>query len=404
MSDKHPYTPSNSPETLTFTGVRGAATHVLGETAVSRALLVAAGLADEAAPVLSYYPEHHNEHTALMDLAQIGAEKLKRPLEVHSVGEHGYLLQLGKGLDPTKSLHLTDFDDTAGATMAAKGHLAEDYQTILTNLELKLNENEVSQILKAADKFARWQEDGHPIHHLDAHYLALSWATETLKLMRGFAAGDVAVHVVDTLNTLTPLEKGQKVSAGPDFDRHGNKLTTGSSQALITPEMTKLFMRFVRLDAVEAVVDVYREQQQSGAANTGIFSYGVPQQQLTKILTMLLDDQKARGDAAWQPDIVLLTKVAKGNFLQVLADHSQDKTKLGAVVQTMLSCPQISMLDDDPAQLDSLKAANSRMRLIRSIQEGTKTVERAPNWAGGEVADLRKSPEALRAILGAIAL
>ncbi|QQS17835.1 hypothetical protein IPL68_04140 [Candidatus Saccharibacteria bacterium] len=49
------------------------------------------------------------------------------------------------------------------------------------------------------------------IHHLDAHYAALSWAAKTMDKLRGFPAEIVANHVVWALGEMTPLEQGKRL-------------------------------------------------------------------------------------------------------------------------------------------------------------------------------------------------
>ncbi|MFZ1249766.1 MAG: hypothetical protein WAQ24_05615 [Candidatus Saccharimonadales bacterium] len=400
-----PGLPRNRPDTVSFMGVStlgDTGPGVFAETAVSAALIEAAGL-----PSYDHLPHQGitiSEKNRISHLAALGETGIGCSIKVHELVSNGFVLELNTGtLNENLPLHFADFDDTCIATSQARARVQEDYGNLLSSKGIILPESTISEILEAANGFSRWEEDGQMVHHIDAHLLSLSWATNTIVQLRGFAAGDVANHVTDVLKNMTPLDKGGRKLGGPDFGREGNRLVSSQTSELVTPDMVKIFMRFIRPEPFEETIELYRRAQHEKNANTGIFTYGVPAQQLIKVLTHLIHEKEIHAEKAWLPQLIFLTKVPKGNFLQAFADRAQGSSDLGDLSLKVFSCPKITLLDDDPHHLDSIVEGKLGVTGIRSIRPGTKTTEKMPDWLGN-VVDFRQDLEQTRRRLGAFLL
>ncbi|MBL8122155.1 hypothetical protein JNM87_05415 [Candidatus Saccharibacteria bacterium] len=409
------------------------------EVEVTGALAQQVGLTQDALPhqrSTGELGEQLTEFEELDQLLQVGGEKFGFSAELHPVGEngeYGYVAVINKAeIDTELPLHLSDLDDTLIATTTAKTHLEEAFRAQLEadgidlqalqepayseiggkagdgiiSLEAKEATNDlVSQIMKAADAFARWEEDGHVIHHMDAHYMALSWARRTLKDLAGMPTADVARHIVGVLGRITGQDGDMHVQAGPRFQRTESKLMNAEPE-LVNEPMAEAFMRLIGPEIFGDSLSTYRQEQLSGEANTGILSYGVPKQQLLKFLRLLAVDDTEYPAAAWQPNYVLLTKVDKGIFLkEVLKDPKS------GLANDLKARRIITFFEDDPRQIESIATAGLDIKLssIRSRRDGTKTAGHDTGPHGIEV-DMRElnygdvQPRTLEIVLAEIVL
>lgn len=246
-------------------------------------------------------------------------------------------------------------------------------------------EGTIKGILDAADKFSRWEEDGYTIHHLDAQYMALSWARRTLVELKGLHANeDVAKHIVGVLRRMSELSGDLRQTAGPLFDRNGGKLVSAEPE-LINEAMSQVVTKLLRPEIYEATLDFYRKQQTSGDANTGVMTLGSSGQQLIKFLEVIAEDQKKHedlGDKPWIPNYVFLTKVDKGTFVRELLQNTS--TVLGSKTACdLMGREEITYVDDDPSQIDAIFFAKLPLNLtvFRALIPGTKreNVSTGPN-------------------------
>jgi hypothetical protein len=334
------------------------------------------------------------ERSALERLAILAREKLglETRVVVHELDQAGYIIELG-GLTPEKPVHFVDFDDTLAATMRAKEQVTGDFTSLLRgSMRIDLPGEKAAELVGAADTFSRWAEggpgDSNVIHHLDAHVLAAGWGASTLDVLRGLPPVDVADHVIKTLGRMSSSGCVKQVVAGPNFLRVGGGRLQIPAGTRISDGVVQVFKRFIGLDPFENTIAAYRDIELSGAANTAVFSYGIPPQQFAKILTRLVQDRTDIGHTSWQPRLIMLTTVDKGSYLQALDARRQEDSGLGRIARTIYDAQHITVLDDDPRQLTAMAQAPQSVVPVRSHRADTKTYGREPHWNLGPVVGL----------------
>jgi len=312
-------------------------------------------------------------HTEIGELGKLltDNESTLGPSEIMAVGEAGFLVRLGnRPLVEGNDWVLYDLDDTLIAYSQAKGIRLKSYQQYLKETGLSLEADDCASLLDLTDGFSRWEQEGVEMYHIDAHKMALDWATQVVR-----SAPEGAKHeTVLQLQTQFERIKADGLAESDPFTFQGDQLTLkeGSARA---ENLEGVFRSMIEPetygDALESLVEVGTNNTDEPQINTGIFTYGEPVFQLQKIVE-LIKTRTARGEST-PVSHIWLTKVPKGTFLKQLAEDNVSEV-FGPEPHVLL------LVDDNPKELDNFFEAGSpkatiestRLGVIRSVREGTK--------------------------------
>lgn len=345
--------------------------------------------------------EHAIEQTgagAEHELLHLALRSAEIPLQhkIYEIGEAGYLITLGNEMAPNVPMLLADLDDLFVATTAAKKILNENYERYLAEKQVLLSDEQRRRALRMADQFARWPEHGVKKYHIEGNMLALGWVTEMLGDLGGLSADDVLKYCESQLDKVhTQNSNSETAGAHPGFYLRDGKLMAEHVEQSYH-EMSGLFMPLLRPKVYEDTAEAIAGAQRDTGANVALFTYGDPFPQLVKTVQLLSASRQIQLSIKQ----IWLTCIPKGEFLDKLAQYTQDEGSLGDAVRAVFDSTRILHVDDDPDQCDSVErsAANRIMeskvaiRALRIIRPGIKTEQRE-GLPETEVVDLRQEPE-----------
>ncbi len=305
--------------------------------------------------------------------------------QIIPVGESGYLIRLiDKPATPGNDWVLEDLDDTLVAYTAAKAGRLDAYIQLLDARGIAIERDTAESAIDLTDKFARWDENGNETYHFDAHQLALAWVTDELvqtpisqqaERLQDLAASLEATkdNGQNTMsgNGLVPFQFIQDTGLIVD-SQHKFGEVQDAFRPMLSPD------RFLDiLEATDAVNDAIDEQDH---INLGILTYGEPVFQLRKVVDLM--EERARLGKPMKASHIFLTKKKKGDFVRDLLNELPAE----AHEEVFSDVPHtILLIDDSPKELDSFNGAksaladrNTRLTVLRYLQEGTKAVDQ--NW------------------------
>lgn len=296
--------------------------------------------------------------------------------EVTAIGDSGYVIQVGDR-QPVQGNDwvLYDLDDTLIAYSGAKSARLEAYQKYLSDTGLSLSVEDCLSLLDTTDRFARWQESGVEMYHIEAHKAALAYATEMIRLAPDDQKSETIAKVQ---NELLQIKTGEMQEHNPLAFVGGQVVRKDG----IGENVEEVFRPMIEPpkyeDAIDSLADVGSSEEGKPPINTGLFTYGEPAFQLEKAIELI----KARSEQGKATPLtqIWLTKTPKGQFIQELARMDTDGVVFGTEPHTVL------LVDDNPKELDNFFEAggsneghttpvigNTRLGVIRSKRAGTKT-------------------------------
>ncbi len=320
--------------------------------------------------------------------------------DIIPVGEVGYILQSREHTPtPERDWFMFDYDYTLAQVNEAKERRFKLYKEHTTNLGINASDEQLERAIKITDKFARMDvipgkgESYSP----GAHAVALDWATKRLQAAASTDAYDDVLTKTDQdlkrireqlPNTdedgAVTAPKNTRLADDPFYFRsEDHRLVTSKdpwakgiektiSQTVSNPELYT--------ETVEAASRVGQRQGEAEESNLGVFTFGHPDNQITKVLRLIAREPDFRPNQIW------LSKVRKGEFLKELVKLQSQKDAMvfnGRAHVNPLSKDEhiIVVMDDNKKELNSILEANPTVRensgallsVVRSTRPGTKT-------------------------------
>lgn len=354
--------------------------------------------------------EHINASPELKKLhALLRKENALDELTIVPVADAGYILQTRRFPPHARDWVLFDYDDTVVAYSKSKEARLIKYQEYLMEQMRSHNINTTDvgtiavRLMKITDSFARWPEaktEGSKDnkYHAGAHMTALSWATNFLT-DPDTGAQNGADSINDRIDRIrTVLEGVHKNDENTDvrknadypFYMNQNGQLVNKSISPWAHEIEAVFHNTMfdpesYTEPIEAMREIGFATDPDEHFNIGIFTYGDPVFQLSKILQLMKKDPDLPISQIW------LTKEAKGDFVRELvssgaAQQAQLSTQGGdsdiAYQPFGADSHTFIMIEDDPNQIKGIHEANvylidtgARFACVRSIRDGTKTAK-----------------------------
>lgn len=338
-------------------------------------------------------------------------EKNKEELgefDIVPVDEAGFLLQR-KELKPMAGNDwvFLDYDDTLAATTEIKQDRLSLYKEYLNQEPgLTVSEENVQRVMDITDNFSRWEEKpGEGKHyHVGAHMSALTWATEQLKSHPQKNLDHLIERVKQAFERIKAQlkENGGQESEDPFYFR-GKKLILRTKRPW-SRKVEEIFEQTMfNPPLYEETVDATKETGEPTRSihrfNVGVFTYGEPQYQLSKVFNLLKSHPDLPISQIW------LTRKPKGEFVEeLIKTKAVQETELDYVPTELEDYPGESLsppsgyplgetphtmviFDDDPKQLSNVLSSNEFLRensgakflAVRSRQESTKAENREWN-------------------------
>lgn len=239
----------------------------------------------------------------------------------------GYILRNKDNPSVDGDWILSDLDDTLIGTQEVKPQMEQQFFTYFRNLGLNLSQDQVAEIVRATDKFARWQEieDGSKdYYHPIAHGIALQEIKDALieAKKRGDATNveEVLEHVYDNINRIkSQLEVGGEPEPGDHFRFNKDKKFVIKRVPPWDDDIARIFMQTkVAPPEYEKNINAITEDGEGVeypegkvfTVNKGIFTSGVPSFQLEKLAQLM------KGHPDLKFNTLLFTKVGKDDFLR----------------------------------------------------------------------------------------
>lgn len=327
------------------------------------------------------------------------AQEAIGPLQIERVGDAGFIIQRSNHMPMAgNDWVLYDYDDTIAATTEAKKPRLLAFVEYAQKHFPYLDEVACEKLMKASDKFSRWeeQENAGKNYHIHTHISILDWA-----LRRTGAIVTAGTPVEDAIAEIQAvfdrIQTGEVHDDDPFYVRHEDKKLVSKGIAQRNTELENIFAQTLAHPRLyEEVIDSMRSLPGSPDSihrtNVGIITYGEPHYQLRKLFTMLQEN----------PDLplsqILLTNIGKGDFIkQVIASGVEKQFPVSYVPATLIEDGDFDSLgsggqlfseahhnvvifDDDPTQLENIAqsaqeiktSTGARVITVRSIRPGTK--------------------------------
>lgn len=326
------------------------------------------------------------------------SDRLKRLIEKYKdqlgnfrlvpIGDTGFILQSQQHQPAIENDWIFfDYDDTLVATTAIKEERLKRYCFALERQGVQLSTEQAKMIISLTDKFSRWEENEGEgrLYHANSHMLALDWATKVLKRN---SDSDTAISIIQTKLDTIKQQLTQDIPLNEDdpfyFNRKSRKLIMSGINQIWSKEIEQIFISTMinppqYEETIQGAIEAGKPALAEGKSNLGIFTYGDPYYQLLKTFELLTRQPDLKISQIW------LTKQSKGNFIiSAVKSNSTDKFDHECILSKENHV--ISMVDDDPKQLDSILACNEFLEkntgaqfvVIRSIRPDTK--EQHKEW------------------------
>lgn len=316
--------------------------------------------------------------------------------DLESVGDSGFILR-NKNATPESGVDwfLFDLDDTIMATTEAKKNRLEAYKDLIKKDGIHITDEDAEKIVNLTDEFSRWEEKNKPSknYHPTAHITALGWATQKIKESNdpNFVINEIEETLKRIKEELT-LEVDPKEDDPFYFRREDGKLV---SRAFFknSKDIGRIFLdTMVKLNVYEETKDGIQSisQDASIATNVGLFTYGEPYYQLTKILELIKNNPDFIVNEIW------LTKVPKGEFISTLLNNFSEKMPAPLEKESHA----VVMLDDSPKELQSIDSKKNQIkdesgalfRTVLSRRSGTKEESKLWDNNGTREINFKNSP------------
>lgn len=260
-----------------------------------------------------------------------------REYRIEQIGEVGYVIHLIQRSVIGTKLVLFDLDDTLIASWAAMDKRIDNFIAYCHAQDIMATNEELDEVFKLADKYARWPEHTKPVYHFQHHVQALAHAVVQMKQSR--------TSPLSLDSQLEALEKDAYMS--------------DDLRVIFDDLMERVFNAVIQPDTFEETTEAAATLASAGN-NIGIFTYGEPLFQLQKTLALL------DGQPSMPVSQIWLTKASKGDFMLEV---------IGANILPDIA--KILVIDDSPIELESILRSTYenriRVRAVRSLQQGTKT-------------------------------
>jgi hypothetical protein len=294
----------------------------------------------------------------------ISSEIIGEGFEVTPVSDVGYVIRLPEQeAIPGNDWVLFDQDDTLIAYSDAKSVRQKNFEDYAKTTGLALDKDQCKTLLSVTDKFSRWQDGDAVMYHLDAHKMALGWATSVLR-----ATPDDQVEA--TLEAIK-LQLQTEDHSIPSTETSNEDLEDVFSAMVEPPSYD---------DVLEAVTTLANSGTPETDVNIGIYTYGEPKFQLTKVIKLM--EAQARKGKPLPVSQIWLTKASKGIFIDQLVEQLEAEPADNTLKTELFDeAPHVIMLvDDSDKQLDGFSNSNrtifpktgTRLARMRLVKSGTK--------------------------------
>ncbi len=319
------------------------------------------------------------------------SETMGGNFEITPVSDVGYIVRLpAHNAVPGNDWVLFDQDDTLIAYSGAKSVRQKNFEDYAESTRLTLDKAQSKILLDVTDRFSRWQDGDAVMYHLDAHKLALGWATSVLRASPPEDIDAALQSVKLQLESITAQSNDPQASANEvkPFYFDSGKLVSN----IETPSenLDGVFAAMIEPPSYDDVLEVLgtlaNGESPDMSVNVGIYTYGEPAFQLTKVVKLI--EAQAREDKDLPISQIWLTKASKGVFINELvsqlaieqAETESPQAGRDDALKTELfdETPHVIMLvDDSPKELDGFSGSSkaifaktgthlARMRLIKS--------------------------------------
>ncbi|MEK7059712.1 MAG: hypothetical protein AAB971_03075 [Patescibacteria group bacterium] len=356
------------------------------ESLLIRRLMSSAGVAYDPIP---HDPSQNGSGAEIAQLDSLlnSQSVLPDEYDIVTVGDAGYVVNfMEPEVRPDSAWLLTDYDDLLIATTEAKARHSEAYAEYIKGIGVAMDATTQERLVRAANQFARWNENGQEIYHIDANIVALGWATKMLcKLGRSNPLGMVKICEARLADIATGLTEDRAPRSTDPFHFSRGQLVV-KNHNVVSDRFIEVFKPLVRPDVfpdsfeavrqASAAVDGYGEQ----SPNLAVFTYGKPDWQLMKlILTM---KEQASISEPLPLSQLWLTRVYKGKFVEQLASLAVQPSPNSVMATEVIQSPGLVLTDDDPNHLNSFMSASvpTVLGAVRSARQGTKTAGKP--WIG----------------------
>ncbi len=315
--------------------------------------------------------------------------------ELIEVGDAGYVIDLKKtpaivGNDWV----MFDQDDTLIAYSGAKSVRQQNFEQYAESTGLDISQEQSKTLLAITDSFSRWQGGEAVMYHLDAHKLALGWATSVLRNSTPEEVDATIQSVKHELDLITAHANQATDSPESDAPFHFDNEKLVSDFMDYDDNLDSVFDAMVEPPSYDDVLDSLRalagNEDPDTQVNVGIYTYGEPSFQLKKIIKLMEAQAKLGKDLPVSQ--IWLTKASKGVFIDELVRTISSEPSQSGHADTLREelfdpTPHVIMLvDDSPKELDGFSGSNqaifaatgtrlARMRLIKS-----DTKAESSNW------------------------
>lgn len=316
------------------------------------------------------------------------------------VPDSGFVLQFEKQRPMAgNDWLLADLDDTLVAYSTSKEKRHALFNEYIKNRGMSLSDAQSERLMELSDKFSRWKSNDKSgdQYHADAHMTSLQWAVNIVE--KSDRPVDETIDQIEENLKIIKENPQEMTNFGdiPFFIRQNDRKFVVRGGNIWSKNLENVFTESMfkperYADAIQAMKETSGPKDSIHRTNLGLFTYGDPYFQTSKILELMQEHPDLPVSQIW------LTKVPKGEFIKKLAETQTNRNLEQDYVPPELEDTEgeglaygsgyalgqsehvIVMFDDSPKELASILDSNQYLKdktgasfvVVRSRRQETK--------------------------------